>query len=116
MWSESDGTGDAAVNLTFVHRHLRALIIRILLQVSGFRVEPVPPLADCLFIYFHRGTSSLFSFHGLLQAQFTSRRDDWQVVIAMMTDQVADAFEYVIFSSYLLKIKTFKHFILQYVL
>lgn len=49
--------------------------------------------------------SSLFPFDGLLQAQFASRRDDWQVVVAVMADQVADAFEYVIFSPYLLKMK-----------
>lgn len=48
--------------------------------------------------------SSLFPFDGLLQTQFASRRDDRQVVVAVVADQVADAFEYVIFSPYLLKI------------
>lgn len=75
-------------------------------QVSGS--IPVSPLCGLLAIYllFYAGTSSLFSFDGLLQAQFASRRDDRQVVVAVMADQVADAFEYVIFSSYLLKIKS----------
>lgn len=39
--------------------------------------------------------------HWLFKAYFTSRRDDWQTLIHVVSDEVADAIKYVILGPHL---------------